>query len=174
LDGGKQTVEQQRRLVRKVKYGYIIYMNKKQIYKKLMLPEIMKYMLLAVFLITGLFSCASNRAPDIHTPEISMSWSGTYRGVTPAADCPGIDVQIVLNYDRTYNLWYRYIDRDNSSFYREGSFTWDKTGRIVILNIKDFPPYYQAAEGRLVQLDMKGKRITGALADNYILEQISN
>jgi uncharacterized lipoprotein NlpE involved in copper resistance len=143
-------------------------------YKKLMLPEIMKYMLVTIFLITGLFSCASNKAPDIHTPEISLSWPGTYKGIIPAADCPGIDVQIALNYDGTYALWYRYIDRADSSFYREGSFTWDKKGRVVILNIKDFPPYYMAAENRLIQLDMKGKEITGALADHYILEQISN
>jgi uncharacterized lipoprotein NlpE involved in copper resistance len=142
--------------------------------KKLALPEIIKYLLITVFLITGFSSCVSNRAPDIHTPEISMNWSGTYKGITPAADCPGIDVQIVLNYDRTYGLWYRYIDRDNSAFYREGTFTWDKTGRIVVLNIKDFPPYYMAGEGRLIQLDMKGNRITGDLADNYILEKVTD
>jgi uncharacterized lipoprotein NlpE involved in copper resistance len=144
-------------------------MIKKQINKKLMLPEIMKYLLVILFLITGLFSCASNKAP-----EISLSWTGTYKGIIPAADCPGIDVQIALNYDGTYALWYRYIDRADSSFYREGSFTWDKKGQVVILNIKDFPPYYRAAENRLIQLDMKGKEITGALADHYILEQISN
>jgi uncharacterized lipoprotein NlpE involved in copper resistance len=147
-------------------------MNKKRINKKSALSEMMKYLLLAVFLITWLFSCVSNKAPDIHTPEINMSWPGTYKGITPAADCPGIDVQIVLNYDKTYGLWYKYIDRDNSAFYREGTFTWDKTGRIVILNIKDFPPYYMAAENRLIQLDMKGNKITGDLADNYILEKI--
>lgn len=134
----------------------------------------MKYMLVTIFLITGLFSCASNRVPDIHTSEISLTWSGTYRGVIPAADCPGIDVQIALNSDRTYALWYTYIDRADSTFYREGSFKWDKTGEIVILNIKDFPPYYKAAIDSLIQLDMKGKRITGVLADHYILEKTNS
>jgi uncharacterized lipoprotein NlpE involved in copper resistance len=147
-------------------------MIKKQTYKKLMLAELMKYILLAVFLITGFISCVSNKALDIHTPEIN--WPGTYKGVIPAADCPGIDVQIVLNNDKTYGLWYTYIDRDNSAFYREGTFTWDKTGTIVVLNIKDFPPYYQVAENRLIQLDMKGKIITGDLADLYILNKINN
>jgi uncharacterized lipoprotein NlpE involved in copper resistance len=138
--------------------------------------DMMKYILPALFLITGLFSCASNSAsaPDIHTPEISMNWPGVYAGVTPAADCPGIDVRLTLNYDRTFALQYQYIDRDVGVFSHEGTFTWDKTGRIVILDIENYPRYYQAAEGRFIQLDMQGNRITGDLADQYILEKISD
>jgi uncharacterized lipoprotein NlpE involved in copper resistance len=134
--------------------------------KKLILP--------ALFLITGLFSCASNKASDIHTPEISMSWPGVYTGVTPAADGPGIRVRLTLNPNRTYVLQYQYIDRGDSVFSHEGKFTWDKTGRIVILDIKDYPRYYMAAEDRFIQLDMQGNEITGDLADNYILEKISD
>jgi uncharacterized lipoprotein NlpE involved in copper resistance len=135
--------------------------------KKLILP--------ALFLITGLFSCTSNKAssvPDIHTPEISMSWPGVYTGVTPAADCPGIAVRLTLNDDRTFGLQYRYLERDVGVFSHEGTFTWDKTGRIVILDIENYPRYYMAAENQFIQLDMQGNRITGDLADHYILEKL--
>jgi uncharacterized lipoprotein NlpE involved in copper resistance len=146
-------------------------MTVKRAYKNLLISIV-----LAVFLITGFLSCATNQAPaipDIHTPEISMSWPGTYTGIIPAADGPGIEVELTLNSARTFALQYRYIDRDNV-FLHEGTFTWDNTGRIIILDIENIPPYYLAAEGRLIQLDMQGNSITGDLAEHYILEKIRN
>jgi uncharacterized lipoprotein NlpE involved in copper resistance len=134
----------------------------------------MKYILPAIFLAIGFFSCASNKGsgvPDIHTPEISLSWPGVYTGVTPAADGPGIEVQLTVNYDRTFSLQYRYIDRSDAVFSHEGTFTWDKTGSIIILDIENYPSYYRAAAGKLIQLDMQGQQITGNLADHYILEK---
>jgi uncharacterized lipoprotein NlpE involved in copper resistance len=130
------------------------------------------FFFLAMLIMVGFSSCVSNKAPNIpdyHTSEIS--WPGLYTGLIPAADGPGIDVQLTLNYDRTFALQYRYIDRDDSFFSHKGAFTWDKTGTIVILEIENIPPYYKVAEGRLIQLDMQGNRITGPLADNYILEK---
>jgi uncharacterized lipoprotein NlpE involved in copper resistance len=132
------------------------------------------FLFLAILIMVGFSSCVSNKAshiPDIHTPEISMSWPGVYTGLIPAADGPGIDVQITLNYDRTFTLQYSYIDRGDNVFSYEGTFTWDKTGTTIILDIENIPPYYKVAEGRLIQLDMQGNRITGPLADNYILEK---
>jgi uncharacterized lipoprotein NlpE involved in copper resistance len=139
-----------------------------------MSKKLLKFMLTAIFLITSFFSCASNKAPrvpDIHTPEISLSWPGLYTGLIPAADGPGIEVQLTLNYDKTFALQYKYIDRGDNVFIQEGTFTWDSSGRIVVLGIENFPPYYLAAEGRLIQLDMQGNRISGALAEHYVLEK---
>jgi uncharacterized lipoprotein NlpE involved in copper resistance len=135
----------------------------------------LKYILPAVFLVVGLCSCASNKGsgvPDIHTPETSLSWPGVYTGVTPAADGPGIEVQLTLNYDKTFALQYRYIDRGDNVFSHEGTFTWDKTGAIIILDIENYPSYYRAAADKLIQLDMQGQEITGDLADHYILEKV--
>jgi uncharacterized lipoprotein NlpE involved in copper resistance len=116
-------------------------------------------------------SCASNKASNANTPEISLNWAGVYSGVTPAADGPGIDVQITLNVDKTFILQYKYIDRNDSPFIHEGNFTWNKTGEIIVLDIENIPPYYKVGENRLIQLDMQGKPITGELADLYILEK---
>jgi uncharacterized lipoprotein NlpE involved in copper resistance len=146
------------RVAYKAEYGYIINM--------------MKYILPALFLITGLLSCASNKAPDTRTPETDPDWPGVYTGVTPAADCPGIEVQLTLNSDGTFALQYQYIDRDVGVFSHEGTFTWDETGRIVILDIENYPPYYETASNRLIQLDMQGNRITGDLADLYVLKKV--
>jgi uncharacterized lipoprotein NlpE involved in copper resistance len=120
---------------------------------------------------TLLGSCASNKASNANTPELSLNWAGVYSGVTPAADGPGIEVQITLNVDKTFILQYKYIDRNDSTFVHEGKFTWNKTGEIITLDIENIPPYYQVSENKLIQLDMKGNRITSDLADLYILKK---
>ena len=42
--------------------------------------------------------------PDIHNAETSLDYRGTYRGVLPAADCPGIETTLTLKPDGTYSL----------------------------------------------------------------------
>lgn len=50
--------------------------------------------------------------PDMHTAETSLDYTGTYTGVLPAADCPGIEVRLILGDDGRYTLDEQYIDRD--------------------------------------------------------------
>ena len=38
-------------------------------------------------------------APDMHNAETSLDYTGTYTGVLPAADCPGIEVRLILGDD---------------------------------------------------------------------------
>jgi uncharacterized lipoprotein NlpE involved in copper resistance len=102
--------------------------------------------------------------------ELAPLWEDIYEGVIPAADGPGIEVQIALYSDDTFILQYRYIDKEDTIFRHEGNFTWDKSKKIITLDIENVPPYYQMEDDRLIQLDMKGKRITGPLADHYILK----
>jgi uncharacterized lipoprotein NlpE involved in copper resistance len=116
-------------------------------------------------------SCASNKANNADTPELGLNWAGVYSGVTPAADGPGIEVQLTLNSDKTFILQYHYVDKGDNVFIQEGNFTWDKAGDSIILDIENTPPYYKVEENRLIQLDMQGKRITGDLADLYVLKK---
>ena len=67
--------------------------------------------LLASFFAVG---CASNpardtQAPDRHTAEIALDWSGTYGGVFPCADCEEIQVQLELLPNKTYKLMQEYV-----------------------------------------------------------------
>ena len=59
---------------------------------------------------------------DIHNAENSLDYEGTYKGVFPAADCPGIETTLTLNPDKTFSLHSVYIDRD-SSFDEKGTYT---------------------------------------------------
>ena len=42
---------------------------------------------------------------DIHNAENSLDYEGTYKGVFPAADCPGIETTLTLNPDKTFSLF---------------------------------------------------------------------
>jgi uncharacterized lipoprotein NlpE involved in copper resistance len=101
----------------------------------------------------------------------SLDWQGTYKGTTPCADCEGIETELILNPDLTYILKTRYLGKgDGKVFEEKGSFVWDKTGGSIMLQgSKGGPSQYKVGENRLIQLDMEGKPITGALADKFVL-----
>ncbi len=106
-----------------------------------------------------------------HNSQNSLDWSGTYKGVTPCADCEGIETEITLNTDLTYIIKTKYLGKgDGKVFEEKGSFVWDKNGSTISLkDLKGRPSHYKVGENRLIQLDMEGKVITGDLADKYVL-----
>jgi uncharacterized lipoprotein NlpE involved in copper resistance len=104
-----------------------------------------------------------------HTAQNSLDWKGTYAGVLPCADCEGIETEIMLHGDNTYMIETKYKGGKNKGTKGDGKFTWVDGNTIQLDNIKDGPSKYMVAENKLIQLDMNGKKIEGALADKYIL-----
>lgn len=100
----------------------------------------------------------------------ALDWAGTYKGVLPCADCPGINTAIRINNDGTYVLETLYQDRGDSVFVENGTFTWDASGSSITLSEGE-QQQYQVGENQLFALDMEGKRIEGALADHYRLKK---
>lgn len=143
-----------------------------------------KFYLAAVLSITILAGCNNGKrandrvstnadtiqVPDMHNAESSLDYFGEYKGTIPAADCPGIEVTLILNKDNTYTQKYIYIDRD-TAFDETGTFTIK--GNILTTTSKDNGEkfYYKVEEGRIVMLDADKQPITRALADKYILKQ---
>ena len=114
-------------------------------------------------------ACRREAVDAAHNSRNSLNWEGRYTGTIPAADGPGIEVELTLG-PGTYEIRYHYIDRD-SDFDGQGSFTWDDAGAVITLDTKDFPPQYRVGENTLTQLDMEGGTITGALAELYVLKK---
>lgn len=106
-----------------------------------------------------------------HNSQNSLDWQGTYKGVTPCADCEGIETKIILNADLTFTLETKYLGKGDVKVFQEtGSFVWDKTGGIIKLEgLKGRPAQYKVGENQLIQLDMEGNVITGSLAEKYVL-----
>jgi len=137
---------------------------------------------LAFSLMFGFAACKKKSADTAQTPESiatyhnsqnSLDWAGTYRGVIPSSDTFGIKVSITLRYDSTYTLIYEYLGK-KLTIVGNGKFEWNETGsaiKLLGLDGKDMPIHYFVGEGFIQQLDLQGNRITGKLADRYILKK---
>ncbi|MDQ3049901.1 MAG: copper resistance protein NlpE N-terminal domain-containing protein [Bacteroidota bacterium] len=125
-------------------------------------------MVVAFFLITSL-SARSQQDGDMSASD----WPGTYRGILPCASCEGIQTELTLNKNKTYDLITRQIGKgDMGVKVISGSFSWNKAGTIITLGgiKKDIQPaQYQVTENKVTQLDLTGNVLTGEAADKYIL-----
>ena len=110
--------------------------------------------------------------PDGHTAANSLDWSGTYQGVIPCADCEGIQTVVTLNKDMTYAFSATYLGKPGKPFEKTGTFSWNEAGNTVILaGLENRPNKYFVGERYLLQLDVEGRKIEGASASLYRLQQ---
>lgn len=145
----------------------------------------MKKLLLSASLIAILFAsaCNSNTKKETttqdttatvidkeHTSRNSLDWNGTYKGILPCADCPGIETTVVLNSDDTFSYRTKYQDR-NLQTADKGKIMWHDNDNVVHLKGTEIDLKYKVGENQLIQLDTEGKEITGALSKYYILEK---
>lgn len=116
-------------------------------------------------------SAATADTPDMHTAENALDYTGVYKGTTPAADCPGIEVTLTLQPDGTYSEHNKYLERD-SEFTQTGGYA--VSGNLLTLTPIDGDDVtcYKVEENRLRRLDADKKPIEGDLADKYILTKI--
>ena len=106
----------------------------------------------------------------MHNAEISLDYEGTYKGVFPAADCPGIETTLTLNADKTFALHQVYIDQKDGTFDEKGTYTVEEN--LLTLRVEGGETsYYKVEENRLRLLDADKNEITGELAENYILNK---
>lgn len=130
---------------------------------------------------TFLFSCENKKEEPItqsteetfkdeHTAKNSLDYLGTYKGTLPCADCEGIEMTITLNKDETYTSTLKYLGKEEKELKDMGDYIWLEDGYRLSLEGIDTPPvFYFVAEGKLIQLDQEGNKITGNLEKNYEL-----
>ena len=107
-----------------------------------------------------------------HTAANSLDWSGSYQGIIPCADCEGIQTVVTLHNDMTYAFSATYLGKPGKPFTMTGTFSWNEAGNTVILaGLENRPNKYFVGERYLLQLDMEGKKIEGASASLYRLQQ---
>lgn len=115
---------------------------------------------------------ATKPAP-VHNSQNSLDWAGTYRGTIPCADCPGIQITVILKTDLTYTLKRRYIDRSDSVYVSTGKFEWDKTGNEItfIPASGNQPIRCLVGENTLTQLSNYKEELTDSNVYRYILSK---
>jgi uncharacterized lipoprotein NlpE involved in copper resistance len=131
------------------------------------------YIIYFILLSIGLGACSSTvPAKTADNSRTGLDWAGVYAGTIPAADGPGINVQITLRADESYSIVYNYVDRQNNAT-ETGTFSWNEAGNTITLKNTTFPPYYRVGENQLLQLDVKGNIIKGSNAELYVLKKMN-
>lgn len=106
---------------------------------------------------------------DTHNAKTSIDWVGTYEGILPCADCPGIKTTVTLNKDETIKVVSEYM-KGNQKLIDEGHFQWTADNNALYLDTKDKNRhFYRVGENKLIILSQEGEDIKGPLADKYIL-----
>ncbi len=107
----------------------------------------------------------------------SVDWAGVYKGLIPCADCPGIEDEIRLNNDLTYERLMVYLESGDSRFSEHGRFEWDETGGRIRLISADAPDqagnWFRVGENRLFMLDIEGNPIESNIpSEMYTYQKI--
>ena len=98
-------------------------------------------------------------AVDTHNSRNALDYWGTYKGTIPCADCPGIEVEIILDQNGSYKKTMTYLDRaPDNVFKTEGSYEWSADGRNITLTNASDGESYQVGENVLFMLDADGNR----------------
>ena len=135
-----------------------------------------------------LVSCENRPQPKIDQPEkpqtqesetaeseskdrtMNFEHPGVYRGVLPCANCKGIRTKIKITKEGQYFRVRKYLGKPAPNLFEEkGHFSWDPESQELTLDGVEKPNQYLLEDGNLIQLDIKGNRITGDLAGRYVL-----
>ncbi|MFT4154926.1 copper resistance protein NlpE [Parafilimonas sp.] len=118
---------------------------------------------------------AGGSAFKTEVPKELMTNAEEYTGSLPCADCEGIDVSLQLNKNgNSYIMTSVYrgsrVDSSNNTFKDTG--TWNIHGADTLyLTSEGNSVKYIKSDTALIQLDGSGNRITGPLADKFILHK---
>lgn len=135
-----------------------------------------------ICLMVGMSACKSNKEASGTSTSVgdnsrnSLDWAGTYSGIVPCADCPGIETQITLYSNNTYKMSRQYMDQGGITYNYDGNFQWSSDGSTITLRNLDeegVNTHFKVGENILIQLDLKGKEIKGNLASNYVLTKVN-
>ncbi|MBD8488754.1 copper resistance protein NlpE N-terminal domain-containing protein [Echinicola sp. CAU 1574] len=117
---------------------------------------------LCLFGLIVLASCVSEKK------EVPI---GTYYGVLPCADCPGISYELTLENDSSYIEKMIYQDRSSEVSQHKGNFVMDADGMITLSDkhSSDGTRQFKVNEEGILMLDKSGNPIEGSTAALYQL-----
>ena len=113
----------------------------------------------------------------ISSPAQNHPWAGTYFGQLPFKEGDGIETRLRLREDSTFVFHTEYHGR-NDALEEEftGKVVWEKSAsetRLTLVGkIGGYPSQYLMQDSVLIQLDSKGQKIEGPLAERYWLKRI--
>ena len=103
--------------------------------------------------------------------SLSKTFSGKYSGVTPCADCPGIETTVAFNPDSVFIELLNYLER-NVSFSDTGK--WSISDKLITVTFpcKSSERFFLIkSDSTLTMVDAHKKEINGNLTEKYILKK---
>ncbi|MET0243439.1 MAG: copper resistance protein NlpE [Flavitalea sp.] len=98
--------------------------------------------------------------------------SAAYMGVTPCADCDGIETRVTLFADTSFQLVMNYLGKNPKD---TAGLNVSEQGKFKMINdtlqFEGIKSKFIKNDTALIQLDSDGKIITGPLADKFILKK---
>jgi len=139
------------------------------------MPYKIAVFLVSLFVLLNL-SCSNNPdASSVKTANETVAldtanfFSGTFSGITPCADCPGIEMTVHFKPDSIFIETLEYLER-NTSFSDTG--TWRINDKIISVSFPKHEAYFRInSDSAISMLDAEKKEIGGSLADKYILKR---
>jgi heat shock protein HslJ/uncharacterized lipoprotein NlpE involved in copper resistance len=105
-----------------------------------------------------------------HAAALETLVFGPWQGTIPCADCPGINYQLTLQKDRTYEESSEYLEKGTKPFLEKG--VWLITqDSVVILTKPVGQSQFRFSKGSLFMLDQQGQPIASAMAEKYRLSR---
>ena len=144
-------------------------------FRQLSRPILKSFLLMAIFLAYNPVMAETSDAKDkdAHHAHGSQDWPGIYNGLLPCDDCYGVKTTLALNKNGSYILITKYAGKSEREYVEKGKFSaGEKSGTIVLTPRKGAATrQFSVGDNMMIQLDDKGNRITGKLADRYILRR---
>jgi len=88
----------------------------------------------------------------------SSGLNGTYEGILPCADCPGLETIITFNPDGTYHMEETYIESDVDTIITDG--TWTLEGEIITCAAGDYEFEYKLISEKEIKWAPDSEEIT--------------
>ena len=142
---------------------------------------------IALLVILLIFSCKSRQSSvntmeemqeetgvinPVYNSQNNIDWEGTYSGILPCVDCMGIQTEIILRDDFTYQQVEIYLNKTDKKIKETGTFSWQDDGKIIVTsNEEGNITLYEVEENQLRLLDKKGNRVEGDAANYYLLQK---
>lgn len=119
---------------------------------------------------------ASTSQTDTTMTAVTTSSSlptGTFEGTLPCADCEGIQTQLVLRADSTYDLRSQYLGEKDGVFETSGVYHQkaDKLIELVTPSSGEKTYYKVLDESSIMLSDSLGTENQGELAPHYVLKK---
>ena len=106
---------------------------------------------------------------DDHSSENNLNWVGEYKGLLPCADCSGIETELELKADQTYELEEEYKGGKSTGekIKVKGQFKFDSNQHIVTLDQSADKRKFFIGENFIEERDRNtGEKMEGALAEH--------